>query len=89
MDYALLLILNNINQKLICIVDGETMNFQNGNEAITELQNKRKHFTLVSISAKDNAVVLTIKDTTKEIEEQNEEFIAEHKRRFGYEPSFF
>ncbi len=89
MDYSLRMILNNISKKLICAVDGETMSFQNGSEAITELQNKHKHFTLVNISAKDNAVVLTIKDATKEIEEQNEEFIAEHKRRFGYEPSFF
>ncbi len=89
MDYALLLILKNISQKVVCIVDCKTMSFQNGNEAIMELQNEHKRFTLVNISAKDNAVVLTIKDATKEIEDQNEEFIAEHKRRFGYEPSFF
>ncbi len=89
MDYALLLIFKNINQEVICIADGESMNFQNGNDAIAELQNAHKHFTLINISAKNSAVVVTIKDSTKEIEEQNEEFIAEHKRRFGYEPNMF
>ncbi len=89
MDYALLLIFKNISQEVICIADGKSMHFQSGNDAIAELQNAHKHFTLVGISAKDSAVVVTIKDSTKEIEEQNEEFIAEHKRRFGYEPSFF
>ncbi len=89
MDYALLLVFKNINQEVTCIADGESMNFQNGNDAIAELQNVHKHFTLVNISAKNSAVVVTIKDSTKEIEEKNEAFIAEHKKRFGYEPNMF
>ncbi len=89
MDYALLLVLKNINREVICIADGVSMHFQNGNDAIAKLQNAHKHFTLAGISARDNAVVVNIKDSTKEIEEQNKEFIEEHKRRFGYEPSFF
>ncbi len=89
MDYALKLILKQINQKFICIVDGKEQLFADGDVAIYELEKDRKHYSLVTLSAKDNTIVLEVRDITEEIRTHNDEFVAEHKRRFGYEPNLF
>ncbi len=89
MDYALRLILKQINQKFVCCVDSKEHYYENGDKAIGELEKDRKHYSLASISAKDSVVVIDIKDITEEIRTHNEEFIAEHKKQFGYEPSMF
>lgn len=89
MDYALKLILKQIGQKLICIVDGKARSFSNGDEAITELEKDCKHYASMNISARDNAVVLEVRDISEEIKTLNEDFIAAHKRRYGYEPNLF
>ncbi len=89
MDYALQLILKQINQKFTCLVNGQERSFANGDEAIAELQKEHKHYSPAGISAKDNAVVLTLRDITEELKARNEEFVAEHKKQFGYEPNPF
>lgn len=90
MDYALSLILKNCNQNVICIVDDTEKLYVSGIEAANELRKEvNKKYSLVGISAKNSTIVLMIKDISKEIESQNEEFIKDYKRRFGYEPSFF
>lgn len=89
MDYALQLILKQINQKFICLVDGKERSFVDGNEAITKLEKEHKHYSPAGISAKDNAIVLTLREITEELKARNEEFISEHKKQFGYEPNMF
>lgn len=89
MDYALLLIFKCINQAVICNVEGNSMSFQNGSEAIAKLQETNKHYSPINISAKNDTVVISIKDITEEIQQSNEDFIKNYKKRFGYEPSFF
>lgn len=89
MDYALQLILKQINQKFTCLVDGKERSFANGDEAITELQKEHKHYSPAGISAKDNVVVIVLRDITEELKTRNEEFVAEHKKQFGYEPNLF
>lgn len=89
MDYALLLIFKCINQAFICNVEGDTMSFQNGSEAIAKLQETNKHYSPINILAKNDTVVISIKDITEEIQQSNEDFIKDYKKRFGYEPSFF
>lgn len=89
MDYALLLIFKCINQAVICNVEGNSMSFQNGSEAIAKLQETNKHYSPINISAKNDTVVISIKDITEEIQQSNEDFIKDYKKQFGYEPSFF
>lgn len=89
MDYALQLILKQINQKFICIVDGKERSFTNGDTAVIELEKEQKHYSPVCISAMNNEVVLEVRDISEEIRKHNEDFIAEHKKRFGYEPNMF
>ncbi len=89
MDYALQLILKQINQKFTCLVDGKERSFANGDEAITELQKDHKHYSPAGLSAKDNAIVFALRDITEELKTRNEEFVAEHKKQFGYEPNLF
>ncbi len=89
MDYALQMLLNNINQEVICVIEGTEKEFQNGKLAIDELRKGGKRYAFMDIAARNNVIVLTIKDVTEEIQSKNEEFIADYKRRFGYEPSFF
>lgn len=89
MDYALKLILKQINQKIICLVDGEEQSFANGDEAISQLEKEHRHYSPAGISAKDNAVILALRDITEELKTRNEEFISEHKKQFGYEPNLF
>ncbi len=89
MDYALQLILKQINQKFICIVNGEERSFINGDAAIIELGKEHNHYSPVGISAMNNEVVLEVRDISEEIRKHNEDFIAEHKKRFGYEPNMF
>lgn len=89
MDYALKLILKQINQKIICLIDGEEQSFANGDEAITELEKQHKHYSPAGISAKDNAVILALRDITEELKTRNEEFISKHKKQFGFEPNLF
>ncbi len=89
MDYALQLILRQIHQELVCFIDGKEIKFSDGDSALNALQKEHKHYSPVAISAQNNTVVLEIRDITEEIRKSNEEFIAEHKKKFGYEPSFF
>ncbi len=89
MGYALQMLLNNINQEVICVIEGEEKGFQNGKLAIDELRKDGKRYAFMDIAARNNVIVLTIKDVMEEIQSKNEEFIADYKRRFGYEPSFF
>ena len=89
MDYALKLILKQINQKLVCRVDGKEYCYENGDAAIAELEKEYKRYSPISISAKNSVVVMEIRDITEEIRTRNEEFIAEHKKQFGYEPNMF
>ncbi len=60
-----------------------------GDEAITELQKEHKHYSPAGISVKDNVVVIVLRDITEELKTRNEEFVAEHKKQFGYEPNLF
>lgn len=89
MDYALQLILKQINHELICLIDGSEMVFSSGNEAIAHLQKENKHYSPLNILARDNVVVVEIRDTTEGIKKSCHEFIAEHKKRFGHEPNLF
>lgn len=89
MGYALLIIFKSINQEFICSVDGDSMSFKNGSEAIAKLQKTNKHYAPINISAKNDTVVISIKDITEEIQQSNEDFIKDYKKRFGHEPSFF
>lgn len=89
MDYALKLILKQINQKIICLVDGEEQSFANGDEAITKLEKQHVHYSPAGISAKNNAVILALRDITDELKTCNEEFMSKHKIQFGFEPNLF
>lgn len=53
------------------------------------MQKEHKHYSPAGISAKDNAVVLVLRDITEELKTRNEEFVAGHKKQFGYEPNQF
>ena len=83
------LILRQIIPKFACLVDGKERNFSNGNEAIAELQKEHKHIRLPEYPLRDNTVVLTLRDITGELKTHNEEFVAERKKQFGYEPNPF
>lgn len=89
MDYALQLILKQINQKFICLVDGEERSFANGDEAIAELEKEHKNYAPDEISANEKSVVLVVRDITEDLRTRNEVFIAEHRKQFGYEPNPF
>lgn len=67
MDYTLKLI-----QKFICIVGGKERNFADGNEAITELEQNCKHYSIARISAqgvrsfwKYETYLMQLESTTK------------------------
>lgn len=73
----------------IYYLEAEEKSFANGDEAITELKKEHEHYSPAGISAKDNAVILAMRDITEELRTCNEEFVAEHKKQFGYEPNLF
>ncbi len=89
MDFDLQMILNNIDQELICLIDGEERLFRCGKDAIAELKKDKKYYSLIAITAKNSIIILTIKDIKAEIQAKNDQFIADYKKRFGHEPSFF
>lgn len=78
-----------INQKFICLFDGEERSSTNGDEAIAELEKEHKYYSPTGIFAKEKSVVLVVRDITKDLRTRNEGFIAEHKRQFGYQPNPF
>lgn len=89
MDYTLQLILEHIKHELVCLVDGNELYFASGKEALAHFQKDNKHYSPMTLSAKDNTVVVEISDVTDDVKRNNAAWVAEHQARFGCEPNLF
>ena len=65
MDYALKLILKQINQKLVCRVDGKEYCYENGDAAIAELEKDDVKKVIRVISIIPNILFEFYKDLVK------------------------
>ena len=87
MNYDLNLILDKISGNFICVYEGNSMRFASKDEF--EQSGMEKNCTVSSISTKDDGIVLELKKWESPKTDMNAEWVQEHKRKYGEEPSFF
>ena len=86
MGYDLELTLKRINGAFVCILDGKTEEFA----CEEEFKNSdfEKRCEIVSIETRDEKIVLELKKLPLK-NDLNAEWIQEHIKQYGKEPSFF
>ncbi len=89
MDYTLQTVLQLINEPFYCKINRNMYEYENGPTAIKALQGVNRQYAVISISASESGLVVTLHDQTQEIKEQNELFSKEYKEQNGHEPGFF
>ncbi len=87
MSYELSMILEKISGKFICVYDGARNEFASGKEF--ENSDMEKNCTVSTISTENGAIVLELKKWESNTPCADSEWVKEHKRKYGEEPSFF
>lgn len=87
MNYELNMILEKISGSFICVYEGESKSFISKDEF--EKSDMGKNCTVSSISTMDGVIVLELKKWESPQTDMNAEWVQEHKRMYGEEPSFF
>ena len=87
MNYELNMILEKINCNFICVYESESRVFSSKEEF--ELSDMEKNCTVSSISVQDGAIVLELKKWESSKTDMDADWVKEHEKQFGEQPSFF
>lgn len=79
-------IMERIEGSVVCVLDGNMTEYQNGSELLASLDGK---YELTSIAAENNKVVVTVKPDTTIRNDLNADWVKEHVAQYGKEPEFF
>lgn len=83
-------VLNTIKEPFVCVIDGVSLEYENGAAAIERLTaNLKATHSIDSIGINGGRLCVTIVDCQLEIDKSNKAWMAEQKEETGVEPSFF